>query len=345
MEISYSKYSLELRHQFTISYNSRKSTPIVLIKIEHDGIVGYGEASLPPYLQETQETVITFLKSIAKKNIGNISDYKNIINTIDGSAENNTAAKAAVDIALHDLFGQINQKPCYQLFDLTTNFLPMTSFTIGIDEPKILKQKIAEASKFKIFKIKLGTEDDKKIVRAVREETDKPLYADINQGWSDKYFALEMSEWLHQQNILLIEQPFNKNDFEKSAWLSERSPIPIIADESVQRYSDIEKIKNSFNGINIKLMKCTGINEAYKMIMKAQECDLKVMMGCMTETSCGISAAAQLSSLVDFADLDGNLLLTNDPFNAVTVDDGRLHLSGKNGLGIDLKEDLPFTEL
>jgi len=345
MKISFSKYSLELKHQFTISYSSRKSTPIVLIKIEHDGFAGYGEASLPPYLPETQETVIIFLKLIAEKSFNDISNYQNIINEVDQVLENNTAAKAAVDIALHDLYGQINQKPCYQLFDLTTNFLPLTSFTIGIDEPKILKQKIAEASMFKIFKIKLGTEDDKKIVRTIRDETDKPLYVDINQGWADKHFALEMSEWLHLQNVLLIEQPFKKNELGKSAWLSERSPIPIIADESVQRYSDIEKIKNSFNGINIKLMKCTGINEAYKMIIKARECNLKVMMGCMTETSCGISAAAQLSSLVDYADLDGNLLITNDPFNSVTVDDGRLHLSEKNGLGIDLKEDLRFTKL
>lgn len=345
MKISYSKYSLELRHQFTISYSSRKSTPIVVIKIEHDGFAGYGEASLPPYLPETQESVINFLKLISRINLDDISNYKKIINEVDKVLENNTAAKAAVDIALHDLFGQINQKPCYQLFDLTTNFLPLTSFTIGIDEPKMLKRKISEARESNIFKVKLGTTDDKQIVQLIREETDKPLYVDINQGWSDKYFALEMSEWLHQQNVLLIEQPFNKNDRGKSAWLSERSPIPIIADESVQRFSDIEKIKNSFNGINIKLMKCTGMDEAYKMIVNARENNLKVMMGCMTETSCGISAAAQLSSLVDFADLDGNLLITNDPFDAVTVVDGRLHLSKKNGLGIDLKEDLLFTEL
>lgn len=345
MKISYSKYSLELRHQFTISYSSRKSTPIVLIKIEHDRFAGYGEASLPPYLSETQESVIIFLKLISRINIDNISNYKKIINEVDQVLGNNTAAKAAVDIALHDLFGKINEKPCHKLFDLTANNLPLTSFTIGIDEQKILKQKISEAKEFKIFKIKLGTTDDKKIIQFIREETDKPLYVDINQAWSDKYFALEMSEWLHQQNVLLIEQPFNKNDLEKSAWLSARSPIPIIADESVQRFSDIEKIKNSFNGINIKLMKCTGMNEAYQMIVKARENNLKVMMGCMTETSCGINAATQLSSLVDFADLDGNLLITNDPFDAVTVVDGRLHLSKKNGLGITLKESLLFTEL
>ena len=345
MKISYLKYSLELKHQFTISYSSRKSTPVVLIKIEHDGLEGYGEASLPPYLSETQESVINFLKLISGINFDDISNYKKILKEVDLASENNTAAKAAVDIALHDLSGQINQKPCYQLFDLSANILPLTSFTIGIDEPKVLKQKIAEASQFKIFKIKLGTEDDKRIVRIIREETDKPLYVDINQGWTDKYFALEMSEWLHRQNVLLIEQPFKKDDLENSAWLSERSPIPIIADESVRRFSDIEEIKNSFNGINIKLMKCTGMNEAYKMILKARENNFKIMLGCMTETSCGISAAVQLSSLADYADLDGNLLVTNDPFSAVTVVNGRLHLSGGNGLGIELKENLPFTGL
>ena len=345
MKISYSKYSLELEHQFTISYSSRKSTPVVLIKIEHDGFIGFGEASLPPYLPETQESVINFLILISRINIDDISNYKKVIKEVDQVLENNTAAKAAVDIALHDLLGQINQKPCYQLFDLSIINLPLTSFTIGIDEPKILKHKIAEANQFKIFKIKLGTEDDRKIVNVIREETDKPLYVDINQGWTDKYFALEMSAWLHQQNVLLIEQPFKKDELEKSAWLTERSPIPIIADESVQRFSDIEKIKNSFNGINIKLMKCTGMNEAHKMIIKARENNLKIMLGCMTETSCAISAAVQISSLVDYADLDGNLLITNDPFSAVTVADGRLQLSGGNGLGIELKENLPFTGL
>ena len=346
MKISYSKYLLELKHQFTISYNSRKSTPIVLIKIEHDGFIGYGEASLPPYLQETQESVINFLKLISQINFDNISNYRIILNEVDQVLENNTAAKAAVDIALHDLLGKINKKPCHQLFHITTNSsLPSTSFTIGIDKEEILKQKISEAEEYQIFKVKLGTTNDKQIIQSIREKTNKPLYVDINQGWSDKYFALEMSEWLYGQNVLLIEQPFPKNDLEKSAWLSKRSPIPIIADESVQRFSDVEKIKNSFNGINIKLMKCTGMNEAYKMIVKARENDLKVMIGCMTETSCGICAAVQFSSLVDYADLDGNLLITNDPFEAVTIVDGRLHLSEKDGLGITLKANLPFFEL
>lgn len=345
MKISYKKYSLELKHQFTIAYSSRKTTPVVLIKIEHNGFTGYGEASLPPYLQETQNSVIDFLRETGKKKIDDISNLSKIIKEINEIAPNNTAAKAAIDIALHDLTGKINHQPCYKYLNISKSILPYTSFTIGIDEPAIMKKKISEAEQFKILKVKLGTEQDEEIIKLIREETDKPLYVDINQGWKDLRYAVNMSNWLHQQNVLLIEQPFNKNDLESSARLTEKSPIPIIADESMQRLGDIEKIKNSFTGINIKLMKCTGMDEADKIIKVARQHGLKIMLGCMTETSCAISAAVQFASLVDYADLDGNLLITNDPFKGKTIEEGILQTSDKDGLGIELKEEIDFTEL
>ena len=345
MKISFCKYSLELKHQFTIAYSSRKTTPIVLIKIEHNGIAGYGEASLPPYLSETQESVIYFLTEVAKKKYQDICNLQNNLDEIDSIAPYNIAAKAAIDIALHDLTGKLNHLPCYKLFNIANEFLPFTSFTIGIDEPEIMRKKIGEAEQFKIIKVKLGREHDRDMIRLIRSETDKPLFVDVNQGWTDNQYALEMSHWLQEQNVLLIEQPFSKEDLKSSEWLSERSPIPIFADESVQRISDLENIQRAFNGINIKLMKCTGINEAYKMILKARELGFKIMLGCMTETSCAISAAIQLASLVDYADLDGNILIANDPFEARTVIDGQLQLSQKDGLGIELIKDLSFIDL
>lgn len=344
MKISYKKYSLELKHQFTIAYSSRKTTQIVLVKIEHNGFIGYGEASLPPYLQETQNSVIDFLREVGKKKIDDISNLLKIINEIDDIAPNNTAAKAAIDIALHDLTGKINHQPCHKYLEIPKGILPYTSFTIGIDEPEIMKQKIREAEQFKILKVKLGTGQDEEIIKLIREETDKPLYVDVNQGWKDVQYAIHMSQWLHQQNVLLIEQPFNKNDLENSARLTGISPIPIIADESMQRLSDIERIKNSFTGLNIKLMKCTGMYEAGRIIRLARQHGLKIMLGCMTETSCAISAAVQFASLVDYADLDGNLLITNDPFEGRTTEGGILQISEKDGLGIELKKEIAFSE-
>ncbi|MCX6167829.1 MAG: dipeptide epimerase [Ignavibacteriales bacterium] len=345
MKLSYKKYTLELKHQFRIAYSSRKTTPIVLVKIEDNGFTGYGEASLPPYLPETQDSVIDFLRKIDKKKNEDLTHLPKLISEIDTIAPNNNAAKAAINIALHDLVSKINHQPCYEYLKIPKSKSQFTSFTIGIDEPKIMKQKIREAEHFKIIKVKLGTDQDDEIIKLIRKETNKPLYVDVNQGWKDVAYAIRMSQWLHQQNVLLIEQPFNKDDLESSSRLSEKSPIPIIADESILRLSDLDKIKNSFTGINIKLMKCTGMYEAGKIIKAARQNDLKIMFGCMTETLCAISAAAQFASLVDFVDLDGNLLITNDPFDGEPSEEGVLKLSEKDGLGLELKEDFDFTEL
>lgn len=341
MTLTFIKYSLQLKHRFTLSHSSRTETPVVLVKVEQDGIEGFGEASLPPYLSETQDSVISFLRRIKLKNIYSFDDLISLTYEINANSINNNAAKAAVNIALNDLLGKLLNSPIHKFYGIENNTEgKFTSFTIGIDNDDMIREKISEAKQYQIFKIKLGTDRDKNIIKVIRELTDKPLYVDANQGWNDKNHALEMIGWLKEQNVLLIEQPMPVSQLEDSAWLKEKSELPIIADESIQTMDDIIKIKNSFHGINIKLMKCGGLTEAYKMCSIAKENGLKIMIGCMTETSCGISAATQISPLADFIDLDGNRLITNDPFQYDTSVDGKVIIPDMPGLGIKTKQNL-----
>jgi L-Ala-D/L-Glu epimerase len=344
MKISFLPYTLELKHQFSISHNSRRTTPIVLVKLEEDGTAGYGEASLPPYLEETQESVIAFIKKAAGKNLKGVEEFSTFNGMIEQVEKGNAAAKASLDIAFHDLIGNKLNKPVHHFYHYIKKELPLTSMTIGIDSEEILRKKIEEADEFKILKIKLGTDDDRKIVEIIRKYSDKPLFVDANQGWKKKEIALEMINWLKDKNVLLIEQPMPKICLDDMKWLKENSALPLIADESVQRLNDIGSIKDAFHGINIKLMKCSGIYEADKMILKARELNLKVMLGCMTETTIGISAAIQLASRVDYADLDGNCLVANDPFIAATHKEGRLAYPQGSGLGLKPKLELNFIQ-
>jgi len=341
MKLNAIKYTLELKHQFSISYSSRKTTPVVLVKIDDGEYTGFGEASLPPYLEETQDSVIDFLTKIKFKNISSTSELIDFMNSINETYHGNYSAKGALNIAMNDLLGKKLGKPCFEIYNIQRNEQPMfTSFTIGIDSNEKLRKKILEAEEFNILKIKLGTDRDKEIIETIRNVTPKPLYVDANQGWKDKHYAREMCEWLKEQNVKLIEQPMPVGMIAETAWLKENLSIPIIADEAVQKLEDIDRIKHAYHGINIKLMKCGGINSAMKMIEQAKKCGLKIMLGCMTETSCAISAAVQLSPLADFLDLDGNMLIDNDPFEARTVDDGKIILSNSSGLGIKLKQNL-----
>jgi L-alanine-DL-glutamate epimerase-like enolase superfamily enzyme len=344
MKISYLPYELNLKHEFNISYYSRNTTPVVLVRIEHEGYTGYGEASLPQYLNETQESIVFFLKSIMPvvKCCNNIEELIYIVNVYE---PDNLPAKAAVNIALNDLKGKISKQPVYKIFGINQSILPYTSFTIGLDNKNLLKKKIKEAEEYKILKVKLGKGNDKEIIETIREVTDKPLFIDVNQGWNDKYYALDILEWMKDQNVLIAEQPFPKENYNDTFWLKDRSPIPIIADEAFQTLADIDKIKDLYTGINIKLMKCGGVNNALSILRKAKEYNLKIMLGCMTETSCAVSAAINLAGLIDYADLDGNLLITNDPFTSDTIEEGRLKLPLLPGLGIKLIEGINFIEL
>jgi L-alanine-DL-glutamate epimerase-like enolase superfamily enzyme len=183
--------------------------------------------------------------------------------------------------------------------------------------------------------VKLGSENDKEIISTIRQHTDKPLFIDVNQGWSDKYFALDMISWLADQNVILIEQPLPKENIRDSNWLIERSPLPIIADEAVQVLGDLEKIKDLYSGVNIKLMKAGGIRQAYRMMKEAKDLHLKIMIGCMTETSCAITAASHLSPLADWVDLDGVALISNDLFTGMLIKSGVVTIPNLPGLGVE----------
>ncbi|TKG94065.1 dipeptide epimerase [Puteibacter caeruleilacunae] len=334
MKLVYRLYELQLRHAFNLASSSREYTPVVLVEIHHDGLIGYGEASLPPYLAETQKSVADFLRRVNLEQFKDPCQLDDILTYVDGIAQGNYAAKASVDIALHDLIGKIKQKSWYNIWGYRKEDAPNTSFTIGIDCPGKIRKKVNEANQFKLLKVKLGGGNDKEMLAAIRDITDVALSVDVNQGWSDRYQALDMVHWLKEQGVIFIEQPMLKEDIESAAWLTERSPLPIIADEAVQTLFDVPALAGVYSGINIKLMKCGGMSNAHKMIQQARALNMTVMIGCMTETSCGTSAAAQLSPAVDWADLDGNLLICNDLFEGVTVKNGKVILPDAPGIGV-----------
>lgn len=335
MKLSWAPYELQLRHTFTVATYSRTTTPDVQVRIDYDGFTGYGEASMPPYLGQTVESVCAFLEKV---DLGRFSDpfqLEDILSYVDSLSPGDTAAKAAVDIALHDLVGKLLGQPWFRLWGLDPAKAPDTTFTIGIDTADVVREKTREcADKFNILKVKVGLENDEEMIRTIREVTDLPLAVDANQGWKDREKALDEIFWLAEQGVVMVEQPMAKERLEDNAWITERSPLPIFADESIQRLADIPAIKGAYSGINIKLMKCTGMREAWKMLTYARAEGMRVMVGCMTETSCAVSAAAQLSPAVDFADLDGNLLISNDRFTGVTVEGGRLVLPDRPGIGL-----------
>ena len=334
MKLSFKPYTLELKHVFTIATSSRKTTPVMLTQIEYDGIIGYGEASMPPYLGESQETAGKFLSKVDLSQFNDPFQIESILEYVDGIEEKNSAAKASVDIALHDLVGKLIGKPWFNIWGYSKNTTPYTSFTIGIDTDEVVKQKVKEAEIYKILKIKLGRDNDKDMINTIRSVTDKPIIVDVNQGWKDKNFALDMINWLVEKNVKLVEQPMPKTQIDDMAWLTEHSPLPTFADEALQRIPDVVKAHGVYSGINIKLMKCTGMREAHKMLNLANSLGMQVMLGCMTETSCAISAASQLAPMVEWADLDGNLLISNDPFIGTKVVDGKIVLSDESGIGL-----------
>jgi len=334
MKLRFSPYTLELKHTFTIANYSRTTTPDMIVEVEKDGIIGYGEASMPPYLGESQESVSAFLSKVDLSKFSDPFQFEEILAAIDAIAPKNPAAKAAVDIALHDWAGKKLGAPWYRIWGLNPEKTPVTSFTIGIDTEEVVRQKTQEAEIYKVIKVKLGRDTDKMMIETIRQVTDKPITSDANQGWKNRDEALKMIEWLATKGVVFVEQPMPKEQVDDTAWLRERSPLPLIGDESVQRLADIKKVHGVFDGINIKLMKCTGMREAYKMITLARALDMKVMLGCMTETSCAISAAAQLSPLVDWADLDGAVLIKNDLFDGATIVDGKVTLPDRPGIGV-----------
>jgi L-alanine-DL-glutamate epimerase-like enolase superfamily enzyme len=334
MKLSFEPYELKLRHSFNLAKYSRTTTPDVQVKLELDGFVGYGEASMPPYLGESVDSVTSFLSKLDLSQFADPFRIEDIHDYMDSVAPDNRAAKASVDIALHDLLGKIMGQPWYKIWGLNPENAPDTSFTIGIDKADIVRKKVDEASPYNVLKVKMGLDNDKELVDIIREKTDRPICVDANQGWDSKEKALEMCYWLAERNCLFVEQPMAKEKIEETAWLRERSPLPIIADEFLQRLPDVRRASQAYDGINIKLMKSTGMHEAYKMAVLAKALGMKVMLGCMTETSCAVTAAAQLSPMVDWADLDGNLLIANDKFDGIKIVNGKVTIPDRPGIGV-----------
>ncbi len=323
-----------LKYPFSISGFTRTSTPLMLIELEYEGQVGYGEASMVPYHGESVATATDFLDKVNVDQFKPPFNFDVIADYLDQLAPANPNIKAAIDIALHDLQGKLEGKPCHSYFGSKPEQMPPTSITIGMDKPEVILQKVKEAEPAHILKVKLGGDEDKRLIETIRSVTNKPLFVDANQGWKDRKQALEMVCWLQEQGVLLIEQPMDKTNWDDNAWVTAHSPIPILGDESIQRLADVDKAKGVYHGINIKLMKSAGMHEAFQMIKRARELDLKILIGCMSETSCATLAAAALAPLCDWADLDGPFLTQNNPFPMPEFKEGRWVLSNSPGLGL-----------
>ncbi len=327
---------LELAHTWTISRNSSNFKDNVFVKLQKDGIVGYGEAA--PNVRYGENAELTTKRINEAQDIfenNSLYHYMNIKDALDQKIIDQSCAKAALDIALMDWIGKSFGVPLYKFWGLNPSDAPVTSFSIGIDTTEVIKQKVREAKPYPMLKIKVGTERDKEIISTVRSVTDKPIRVDANEGWKSKETALKNIEWLISQGVEFIEQPMPSTMLEETAWLRERVEIPIIADEAVKSSADIPVLAEAYDGINIKLMKSGGLLEAFRMIQMAKALDLKIMLGCMIESSVAVSAAAHLAPFVDYADLDGNLLISNDPFTGVKVREGKLVFNNDPGLGVE----------
>lgn len=333
LKLSFKPYELQLKHTFTIASSSRTTTAVMLTQIEWEGATGYGEASMPPYLGESHATATRFLSSLDLSQFKDPFRMEEILDYVDKLLPGNCAAKASVDIALHDLVGKLLNQPWHRIWGYSAEKTPLTTFTIGIDKKEQVMEKTKEASAFKILKVKIGGGNDEEMINAVRAITNVPLCVDVNQGWKDRRQALDKIHWLKEQGIVFVEQPMDKHNLDDHAWLTQHSPLPILADEAMQRLEDLERLHGAYSGINCKLMKCTGMREAHKILELARALKMKTLIGCMTETSCGTSAAAQLSPIVDWADLDGNLLISNDVFEGMKVVDGKVTLNKLPGIG------------
>ena len=337
MSIHHSIIELELTHPFKIS---RRATDFFrqAITVEIDG--GIGAASPTRFYGETIETVQHAFDSFTPiiDQAEDLDAIQSIMSEVDETLSGNYAAKSAIDLALHDRLAKRLGIPLFKLWGVDPNQALDTSFTIGLDEPEIMQQKVIQASDFPILKVKLGTDRDLEIIGAIREVTDKPIYVDANTAWSPKE-AVSKIRQLEPCKIALIEQPTKAEDLLGLKFIREHSNLPIFADESVNRSNGIPRLAGVVDGINIKLSKCGGLLEAIRMIHVARSHNLQIMIGCMIESSISITAAAHLTPLVDYADLDGHLLVSNDPYNGVTLDQGKLVLPDQPGIGVMKRHD------
>lgn len=321
---------LELRHTFRLSRGATDVRHNLVVEVEDDGRIGLGEAAPIPRYEQDRDSAAAALERMAERLDGTRAFHEAVRRV---AVPGQPAAAAAVDMALRDLAGQRFRAPLYEVLGLDPTATPPTSFTIGMDTPEVVAQKVAEAADYEILKVKLGAPDDRRVLETVRDLTDRTLLVDANEGWTLEE-ARSRLEWLATLDVKLVEQPLPADRLDEARELRRASPLPIFADESVHTAAELPRLAEAFDGINVKLMKCGGIGEALRLIETARALDLQVMLGCMVESSIAITAAAHLSPLVDYADLDGNLLITNDPFEGATVEGGRIRLPDRPGLGV-----------
>jgi L-alanine-DL-glutamate epimerase-like enolase superfamily enzyme len=334
--LTFRTVELPLRHAWTISRGTSTSKRNVLVELRSGGHVGHGEAAPNVRYGETADTVNEALQQLAPVVAGgDVRYFRRLSETLEEALPGNYAAKASLDLALHDLAGKTLGVPLYRILGIDPSRMPVTSFSIGIDTPEMLARKVAEAEPYPILKVKLGAEGVRETFGAVRAVTSKPIRVDANEAWSKPEEALAHIQWLAGQGVEVVEQPMPAADMEGAKWLKARSPLPLLADEALSMGSDVPKLSQGYHGINVKLQKCGGIRETVRIIETARACGLRVMLGCMVETSLGIAAAAHLAPLVDWADLDGNLLISADPFRGHPVVDGRIQLGEGPGLGVE----------
>jgi L-Ala-D/L-Glu epimerase len=326
---------LRLRHTWTTTMSSSQYRDTLHVRYARDGITGTGEGA--PIVRYQEDALS------AQKAVESVRDlllsadpwqFSKVMATVFRRVPDQWAAKAAIDIALMDWVTQKLGIPLYRYFGLDPRDTPVTTFSIGIDNPETTRQKVEEAAAFPVLKVKVGLDTDEATIAAVRAATKKPLRVDANEGWTNKEEAVRNINWLETQGVEFIEQPMPAAMAEEIKWVRSRVHMPIIADEACLRPADIPKLAGIYDGVNVKLDKCGGVIEAYRMIQIARSLGLKTMLGCMVSSSVSVTAAAHLSPLVDYADLDGNLLVANDPYSGVRVERGKLVLPDRPGLGL-----------
>jgi L-alanine-DL-glutamate epimerase-like enolase superfamily enzyme len=326
---------LNLRHTWTTTMSSSEHRDTLEVRYSREGETGIGGGAPIARYGEHAEGARQAVE--AARGVLLAADPWRLDTTLAevfARLEGQHAARAAVDIALHDWIARRLGVPLYRLLGLDPGGAPITSFSIGIDTPEITRQKVREAAEYPVLKVKVGLETDEATIEAVRSVTGKPLRVDANEGWKDRETAIRKIEWLAGRGVELIEQPMPAAMLEEHAWVKSRSPIPVFADEACLRASSVPGLAASYHGVNVKLDKAGGIREAVRMIHAARACGLSVMLGCMVSSSASTTAAAHVSPLADFADLDGHLLVANDPWDGVAVRDGRLVLPDRPGLGL-----------
>jgi L-alanine-DL-glutamate epimerase-like enolase superfamily enzyme len=326
---------LNLRHTWTTTMSSSQYRDMLHVAYTRDGITGHGEGAPIVRYHEDAAGALAAVESVRGLLLAaDPMQFDKVMAAVFARVDGAWAGKAAIDIALMDWVGQKLGVPLYSYFGLDRADAPVTTFSIGIDTPEITRQKTREAADYPVLKVKVGLSTDEATIEAVRSVTSKPLRVDANEGWKDKEEAVRKINWLEKQGVEFIEQPMPADMVEETRWVRARVHIPVIADEACRHAADIPKIRDAYDGVNIKLDKSGGLLEAWRMIAVAKALGMKTMLGCMVSSSVTVTAAAHLSPLVDYADLDGNLLIANDPYTGVRVAQGKLILPDRPGLGL-----------